>query len=261
MDKKTAAIVLCAGMGSRLGLPKEQNKCAVSVAGTSPVQYTVSALADAGVDRITVVVGHASESVRNALTDCAGSDRVSFVENPYYDRHGCNYSLACAVADGNTGQADRIVIAEGDSLLSRRSIAQLANTDADAASLVRPEKYVDPSRSVIAVGREGKILRYKYDAQHRGVMPKLSEGESVIGDSMQLWLFSGAMLVRLRELLGEYRREADSGGEPMLHSGVYSINMLGEKIEPVFSDEPDGWINLNTQADLRKAGNTSWLIR
>ena len=78
---------------------------------------------------------------------------------------------------------------------------------------------------------------------------------------MQLWMFSGQTLGRLRELLGEYRREADSAERPMLHSGIYSINMLGERIEPVFSDEPDGWINLNTQEDLRKAGDTPWLIR
>ncbi len=261
MDKKTAAIVLCAGMGSRLGLPENQNKCAVSIAGTSPAQYMVSALTDAGVDRITVVVGYASESVKKVLSEYTESGRVSFAENSYYDKHGCNYSLACGMADENIAQADRIIIAEGDSLLNRRSISQLAETDAEAASLVRAEKYVDPSRSVIAVGSGGKILRYEYDVCHKGVMPELPEGESVIGDSMQLWMFSGQTLGRLRELLGEYRREADSAERPMLHSGIYSINMLGERIEPVFSDEPDGWINLNTQEDLRKAGDTPWLIR
>lgn len=261
MDSKTAAVILCAGIGSRLGLPEGQNKCAVSIAGITPIQYTASALLDAGVDRITVVVGYASESVKKALFGYDRLDRIRFAENIYYDKHGCNYSLACGMMDDQTENADRVIIAEGDSLLSRRSIEQIVRKEEEAVSLVRDKGYADPARSVIAVGRAGKIFRYEYDTSHSGVMPKLAEGESVIGDSMQLWLFAGEALGRLRELLREYREEADRSGKPMLHSGVYSINMLGEEIEPVFSDEPNGWINLNTQEDLRKAGNTSWLIR
>lgn len=261
MDSKTAAVILCAGMGSRLGLPEGQNKCAVSIAGITPIQYTASALLDAGVDSITVVVGYAPESVKKALSGYSKADRIRFVENIYYDRYGCNYSLACAMADGHTEKADRVIIAEGDSLLSRNSVKQIVCREEEAASLVRDKSYVDPARSVIAAGRAGKISRYEYDTSHRGMMPKLAEGECVIGESMQLWLFAGKALGKLRALLREYREEAEQCGKRMLHSGVYSINMLGKKIEPVFSDEPEKWINLNTEDDLRKAGNTSWIIK
>lgn len=261
MDRKTAAIILCAGQGSRLGLPDGQNKCAVPVAGTTPVEYTVSSFLDMGVDQVTVVVGYGEKSVRDALSYYNESDRLFFAENKSYLRHGCNYSLACGMMDESVSGVERILIAEGDSLLDRRSIEQMVHTNSEAAVLVRPKRYVDPARSVTTVGRDNIILQYVYDTSHRGVFPELKRGENVIGESMQLWLFSGKALRRLRRLLKEYRMEADVTNTPMLHSGVHSINMLEEKTKPVFSEEPERWINLNTPDDLRKAGNASWLIK
>lgn len=261
MDRKTAAIILCAGVGSRIGLPPEQNKCAVPIAGTSPVRHCTVSLLHAGAGKITVVVGHAPDSVKNVLKDYEQSGQVTFVMNPYYNRHGCNYSLACGMASRFCQDAERVIIAEGDSMLNSSSMAQLAGSTQEAASLVRSRRYVDYTRSVIAVGEKKKILRYEYDAGHTGQPPTYSEGESIIGDSMQAWSFAGEDLQQLRRLLREYRKRADGGEIPFVHSGVYSINMLKTKIEPVFSEHPDDWINLNTQEDLRKAVKMKWLIK
>ena len=111
------------------------------------------------------------------------------------------------------------------------------------------------------MGEKGKILRYEYDATHRGSLPVCSDRESVIGESMQLWSFSGQPLKQLIKQLREYKGEADRSEIPFVHSGVYSINRLKIQIEPVVSEHPDDWINLNTQQDLRKAGNVKWLIK
>lgn len=55
MDGSTAAVILCAGMGSRIGLPEGENKCAVSIAGTSPIRHTAASLLRRGVSQIFVV--------------------------------------------------------------------------------------------------------------------------------------------------------------------------------------------------------------
>ncbi|MCC8024805.1 MAG: NTP transferase domain-containing protein [Clostridium sp.] len=261
MDTKTAAIILCAGVGSRIGLPPEQNKCAVSIGGTSPVGHCAASLLKAGADNITVVVGHASQSVRKALADGGESGQIMFVENPYFNWHGCNYSLACGMESAFSEEAERIVIAEGDSMLNSGSIGQLLRSAANAASLVRDGEYADYTRSVIAVGEQGNILGYEYDMGHTGDLQSRLDSRRIVGESMQLWLFAGRELRRLKELLKEYRRAAARAETPFLHSGVHSINMLKANIQPVFSDFPDDWINLNTQEDLRKAGNVKWLTR
>lgn len=259
MDYQTTAIVLCAGLGSRIGLPEGQNKCAAAVRETSPVQYGVSSLLEAGVDQVIVVTGYASDSVRMALSDYEGDKRIRLIHNPCYSKHGCNYSLACGMEAVAAEKAGRVIIAEGDSLLHRESIQQLVSQKADAASLVREKAYVDRKRSVIAVGCKGKILRYEYDPSHTGQVSICKGGEDILGESMQLWSFSGRPLEVLKKLMMDYKSRADKGNEPMLHSGIYSINQIEMEIEPVLSRRPEDWINLNTQDDLRKAGMAEWI--
>lgn len=261
MDAQTAAIILCAGVGSRLGLSPMENKCAVDISGTCPVRHSAAALLRAGVDSIVVVLGHASVSVKKALADYERRGAVHFVSNPYYSRHGCNYSLSCAMSSPYLERAGRVIIAEGDSLLCEDSIQQLSGTDAPAASLLRDMSYIDYSKSVVAIGCSGKILRYGYDSTHAGIRPTLEESERIMGESMQLWTFSGAPLQKLRELFRAYKEKADSSEEAFLHSGVHSINMLEAEIEPVYSNWPEEWINLNTINDLRKAEMLPWLIK
>lgn len=261
MDTKTTAIILCAGVGSRMGVPAGINKCALPIQGTSAIGHTASALFEAGVDQAAVVTGYAGESVLAALNGLACRDKITVVNNPVYAWHGCNYSLSCAMESDCVINAGKVVIAEGDSLLHRESIKKLVDTKADAASLIRDPSYVDYSRSVMAVGRYGKISRFEYDTAHCGRAPVLEEGETVIGESMQLWSFAGAPLERLKKLLSEYRKMADKSTAAFTHSGVYSINQLSAELEPVASDYQDQWINLNTQSDLRKAGEIKWIIK
>jgi len=255
MGLKTTAIVLAAGMGSRMGLHDDINKCALPIAGTTPVRHTVSALLQSGVSKITVVVGYASDSVIAALSGFSGN--IEFVNNEHYNHHGCNYSLSCAPLT----DTEKLIIAEGDSLLCRESIAKLISAETEAASLIRSASYIDYSRSVIAVGNNEKITRYAYDTAHSGLVPQLSDSEIIIGESMQLWSFSGDSLKRLKELLSEYNRSAQQSETAFTHSGVYSINQLSAEIEPVFSDYPENWINLNTKQDLIKAEKVKWLVR
>lgn len=259
MDCQTAAVILCAGMGSRLGLSEEQNKCAVSIRGTSPVQYGAASLLAAGAEHVIVVTGHARASIEQALLDEPWDGRLHLVHNPWYQRHGCNYSLACGMEAAAKLGARRVVIAEGDSLLHRASIRQLCSESSAAASLVRGIRYADSKKSVVAIGRGQRIFRYEYDPSHEGRLDGCQDGETLIGESMQLWSFSGAPLEALKRALMAYKHAADGSMEPMLHSGVYSINQFREGIVPVFSDRPEDWINLNTQQELRKAGVTEWV--
>lgn len=261
MDNKIAAVVLCAGMGSRLHLSNGANKCAKLIGSISPVEYTVSKLVKAGVPKVAVVVGYAASSVKEALKDFVHCGVVELAENPFYNKYGCNYSLSCAIQAPCIKECEKLIITEGDSLLHSDSIFQIVREETDAASLVRSPEYVDPTRSVIAMGIEGKINRYEYDTTHSGRLTLAKNGEEIIGESMQMWKFAGDTLRQLKKELEEYALRAQKGEESMLHSGVYSINRLNLNIKPVFSEKPDEWINLNTQDDLRRAENAKWLTR
>ena len=261
MDIKTAAVILCAGVGSRMGLPDGINKCALRIGTTTPIRHTVSALIKSGVDGVFIVLGYEADSVKAAMSEYNEAGKVTFVYNEFYNYHGCEYSLSCGVKSIDGLDYNRLIIAEGDSLLSSTSIKNLVTSSGDAASLVRSAAYIDYKRSVIAIGKENMISRFEYDTGHKGAPPILSDSEEIIGESMQLWMFSGSVFQKLKELLISYNHMANQSETPMRDSGLYSINRLGVDISPVFSDKPDEWINLNTKHDVKKAKEVLWLIK
>ncbi|MCL1864044.1 MAG: NTP transferase domain-containing protein [Defluviitaleaceae bacterium] len=253
-----AAVILCAGVGSRMGLPPDINKCAAAFGGYSAVGHTLSSLLYAGVSNFYIVVGHAEDSVRNALSNYIGKIDIKFCINSSYDFHGCNYSLACgvmAVDDNCTG----LIVAEGDSLLHPDSFKQLAEVKQNAASLIRSPEYINPKRSVVAAGKNKIIEKYLYDQSHTGILPALDDEESILGESMQLWYFSGEPLKKLIRNLNEYKNLANNSEMPMTESGVYTINNIEFPITPVMSKHPDDWLNLNTKKDMESASELRWL--
>lgn len=70
-----------------LPLTEHRPKCLLPVAGRSVLSWQVRALAEAGIEQCTVVVGFAAELVRTALsTQDVRPHRVSTVFNPMFDR-------------------------------------------------------------------------------------------------------------------------------------------------------------------------------
>lgn len=61
------AIVLAAGKGTRLKTPADQNKVIFPLNNKPMLWYTMQNLSQANINRITVVVGHAAESVKRLL--------------------------------------------------------------------------------------------------------------------------------------------------------------------------------------------------
>lgn len=67
MSQKIAAIVLAAGKGTRMKAPPDKNKVVFELDNKPIISYTYETLLQCGFEKIVVVVGYASESVKNAL--------------------------------------------------------------------------------------------------------------------------------------------------------------------------------------------------
>jgi len=69
-DTDVTAVVLAAGEGRRLEpLTNRRPKPMVPVANRPILEYVVSAIADAGIDRVVLVVGYQQERIRNHFGD------------------------------------------------------------------------------------------------------------------------------------------------------------------------------------------------
>src|SRR5690348_3469159 len=101
------AIILAAGAARRLApLTDRTNKCLLRVGGRSLLDRMLDALAAAGIEAATIVVGHCQDQVRAEAGARRGGMAIRFLENPDY-RKGSILSLWAA----------RELLAEGDCLV------------------------------------------------------------------------------------------------------------------------------------------------
>jgi ABC-type multidrug transport system fused ATPase/permease subunit len=81
------AIVLAAGVARRLApLTDHTHKCLLPIAGRHLLDRMLGTLAATGVDETVIVVGHCQDQVRAAAGTRHGDMRISFVENPEYQK-------------------------------------------------------------------------------------------------------------------------------------------------------------------------------
>lgn len=80
------AILLCAGLGSRLlPLTADRPKCLIEAGGRTILDHQVEALRSAGVRAITVVGGYRFDRLQDYVTDrWTASDRPELVYNPFF---------------------------------------------------------------------------------------------------------------------------------------------------------------------------------
>ena len=140
----------------------------------------------------------------------------------------------------------------------------LVRKQSDGACLIRGMEYIDPERSVAAcsANNDGKIIRFVYDDGHHSLFDKVPEGFHPIGDSMQMWKFSGDGLKRLCNGYTDYYFTWKESKQPSHENGLKYINMVCSEfpMDPVVV-KGSHCINLNTEVDVELAKRVDWLNR
>jgi len=119
MNKALAAVVLAAGKGTRMksALPKVLHP----ICGQPMLYYPVQAAQTAGIEKLSVVVGHQAEKVKQAFAD----EKISWVEQA--EQLGTGHALLCA-ADSLAGFSGTILLLCGDvPLLQADVLKQVLN--------------------------------------------------------------------------------------------------------------------------------------
>jgi len=129
------AIILAAGCGRRMHpLTKSAHKGLLPIGDTTPLDRIVDELAAAGVDVITVVVGHRAADVEAHLRDGHPDVEFRFVANDRYATTNNIVSLRLALADAPTGE--EVVLIECDLLLAPGTLSALCSGDSRSVALV-----------------------------------------------------------------------------------------------------------------------------
>lgn len=269
---RSTVVILAAGRGSRAGeVTDNQSKCVVDLDRTNPILHTLRSFEKVGVTDAIVVTGYQESGVRCAvnkgLHHFGSKMNVKFVYNQDFDYHGCEYSLSCAASEMK--KYNTVIITEGDLIMDPEYIKRIVEDNSPSAALFRDKRHIIDTKSVVGVSDSDTsyVDKYVYDSTHESVLRFIYDKDTIVGDSMQVWKFSGDSLKKLVSTLECYKRDADtskvSEDRPYKHNGLYSINKVikDQPIKAVVLPEADRWHNLNTKEDINTARKFNWLNR
>ena len=170
-SSSAAAIILCAGKGTRMGA-SARNKVCTPCAGVPVVRRILANLRAGGVSRFVVVTGHRAESVMRALD---GERGVLFA----YQREqlGTGDATLCGLRVlEDVGHVGPVVVTMGDKIVSSRLVHELLAADATALAVCgvqRREEHPNGGHVVMDGDRALGIVEYA------DVCKALAEGRDI----------------------------------------------------------------------------------
>jgi choline kinase len=237
--KTTAAVILVAGIGSRLRpVTDDRPKALVDLGGETILGRTVRLLASYGVRKVVLATGYREDAVKAAME---GAPVVtSYCWNPEFDRTQNSVSLAlCRDALGT----DAFFKLDGDVVFQRQVLERLDASPAELAVAVDAGRTLDAEAMKVTLSRPGAL---QISAFGKGIELSRSAGESI-----GIERISGSFSPKLFTAL----KAAIAGGETGLYyEDVYSRLILegGLVAEAVaVSDLP--WTEVDDFADLERA--------
>ena len=150
-SEPVTAVVLAAGEGRRLApLTNRRPKPMLPVANRPILEYVVEAVADAGIDRVVLVVGYRGERIRNHFGD--GRDWDLDIE--YVDQsHQLGTGHAVLQAEDAVG--DRFVVLNGDRIVNASVVREVRDATVDGQTPVMAVTDAEHPREYGVVSLEG----------------------------------------------------------------------------------------------------------
>ena len=147
------AIILAAGVARRLApLTDATHKALLPVGGRPVLSRMLAALADAGIRKTVIVVGHCADAVRGAAGERVGRMAVRYVDNPDYTR-GSVLSLYAA----RQHLLEPTLVMDADVLFPRVFVRRLLDAPAPSALLL-DRGFADTGEEVKLYTRGDRVI-------------------------------------------------------------------------------------------------------
>ena len=264
----TAAILLCAGKGTRMG-QSDRSKVAYDCAGVPVIKRIVRNMREGGVTRFVVVVGHMAESVMSALADEPG---ILYAYQK--EQKGTGHAAACGLAVLNDiGFAGRVIISMGDKIVAPRLVrGLLANESGEAESsrvesgeaesfpLVSEAQKEPTSNKVhgalpLTSGKDSASPLAHASLATIGVQANpgnTSKGHVIVRDGRVLGIIEAKDIRRAREagttlsLCGQTFTPDEVAATPYVNAALYAFDaqLLGEALKTLRPDNAQGELYL-----------------
>lgn len=173
-DAIAAAVILAAGMGSRLQeqtASRPKTLVEVGPAGETILDLLLDRIADCGISSILVVTGYRHEAIRDHVSRRKDAAGIELIYNPDFERMNNARSLL-AVRDALEGKC--FLKMDGDLVLDPGLLPLLVNNDSETVALVDGERpLVEEDMKVEVDPQTGQITAF---GKH---LPATSDGLSI----------------------------------------------------------------------------------
>jgi choline kinase len=232
------AIILSAGRGRRLlPLTEHRPKCLLPVAGRTVLEWQVDALATAGIERCTVVVGFAAELVKAALgTLRSRPDRLQALYNPLFA--SADNLVSCWMA--REEMRSDFVLLNGDTVFEPELLQRLLSSRSFPVT--------------VAVGckshYDGDDMKVRRQGRRLVAIGKSLPSNEADGESVGALLFRGDGPRLFREALDQamLRGDARSLWYPSAIDALARSGVVG-----TVSVDGLGWAEIDSPDDLKAA--------
>lgn len=214
------AVILAAGRGSRLGvLSGETPKCLLPIAGKPLLEHHLDALASAGIDDVTVVVGFEAQRVA-----AVAANRCRVVVN---ERYASTNSVVSLYLAGPHVCGEAFLFQNADVLYAPSLVRRFVAAPHANACLVDPLREHADHEYHVALER-GRISAYSRDVG----------ADASVGESAQLVKIGSADSARFIDRLGEVIAAGGHNGFPLQ---AYDVLMSGDGLWPVYTAGLPWW--------------------
>jgi choline kinase len=166
------AVILAAGQGTRIrSVHGEHPKCLIEVDGRTILDHQLEALAMAGINDVTIVVGYEKDQivslVKNRVFDC---QRIHFIENPAFAITNNIYSLWLAL---EWLSGDSFIVLNADVIFDPEILPSAVHSSAPISMIVDP-LWRDETMKVVIEGdhvtrMSKKISREEFSGTYIGI--------------------------------------------------------------------------------------------
>jgi choline kinase len=137
MMKQRTAIILAAGLGSRLRpFTEKEHKCMTKVCGRPIILNALENLEKSGFDEVIIVVGYLREQLKRQISAFDLDIKITFAENDIYTETNTIFSLKKGME--NLSEYDELYVIEGDVFFDISVLKRLTDSRYPNATILEP---------------------------------------------------------------------------------------------------------------------------
>ncbi len=234
-SRPTTAVILAAGLGSRLACLCDQPKPLAPLLGLSLIERAICTFAlDLGIRRVIVVLGHGAEQLEARLRDVAARRGVSIE---------CVRAANWQLGNGASALAVRDLVGEGPFFLAMAD--HLFDAEMGHLLAARPPR---PGQILLAVDRDQQRVFDLEDVTR----VRLADGRiAAIGKGLDRWDAADTGLFLCTDGLFEGLARAAAKGRHGLSDGVRELAAEGRAL--AIDASGHWWLDVDTPAAFREA--------